>query len=195
MLSHPVLGLRSGMAPHRTCCGFSSEIFPVRSPAPPALRGTWLGEWPSLCPLIPCVIFICSKLIPLPSANGIHLFLMGALLHHQRCFRTLRTALAQALSAAVWVPGAPGTFPCTAVLVGGSQPGRSCPCPDPAQWLQCCPPARPSGLPLALPPLSACHSVPFLTLFGCWEHHPCLLCAPWCLQLQAGKAQLVPCMT
>lgn len=71
----------------------------------------------------------------------------GALLHHQRCSRTLMTALAQCRGA-VWVPAAPGTSPCTTALAGGSQPGRSCPCPfpspDPVHWLRCCSPAKPS---------------------------------------------------
>lgn len=153
-----------------------------------ALRGAWLGEWLSCFALLSCVWplhFICSELIPLSSSAGINLLLMGAVLHHQHSSRTLMTALAPALFAAVWVPGASGTSPCTAAVAGGSQPGRSCPCSflsrDPAQCCGAAPLPDPLGLPPSLPPLSACHSVPFLIHFGCWKHHFCLLCAPRCL--------------
>lgn len=148
VLSHPVWGLRRGMAPHRTCCGFSSEICPI-SLLHPALRGTWLGER-ILCfvPLFPVwpLHFICSQLIPFSSATALisswqELCCTTTSASGHECLHWHKPCLEHFgfLEPLAHLPA----------LAGGSQPGRSCPCPllsrDPAQWLQCCSPARPSG--------------------------------------------------
>lgn len=95
--------------------------------------------------------FIRPELIPLSSSDGINHFLTGAVL------RTFMNALAQALFGAVWVPGAPGTSPCTAALAGGSQE-LPLPVPEP----------RPCTVAAVL--------LPCQTLWLCLFHsHPSLL--------------------